>query len=511
MFHTQIVTELSRWHAPALVIFISAEEKNARAAAFCPALQKTVPWLKDSAALAEFSANPGSCAVVYSPGKSAFPRVIFAGLGKKERLVSRREGLDALREAAGAAARFCREMHVDEFAVSLPDLFSLFPKEQRERVVTELFCGAAVGLYRQTTYKSDGEKQRAEFPDPSRLLLLGEKEDAALAATVKKASVAAEGVLFARELINGPANIVTPSYMAKQALMLADRCGGAMRCQVLTPAEMQTLGMNALLAVSAGAANEPRFIILEYAPRGHAAENPVVLIGKGLTFDSGGISLKPAAGMEAMKDDMSGAAAVLGVFHALGGIRPGRRVIGLLPCTENMPGGTAARPGDVVKTLSGQTVEIVNTDAEGRLVLCDALTYAQKRWKPSLMIDLATLTGACVVALGNEVAGVFSRDLLLPERILGLGEMIGERYWPLPLWDMYFETLKSSTADFANAGTREGGACSAAAFLARFVNEDVRWAHLDIAGPAYAKPKGNDKAGARGFAVRLLLELILDM
>ena len=508
MFRILFASGENGWHTKALVLFVTEEDAGRRCDALSTELCISASWLATSPALAEFSAAKATVGLAYAPVQSAFPRIVFAGLGKQAQLSQQSELLNALREAAGAAARFCRDMHFEEFAFSLPDLFSLAPGISRERMLKEAVCGAAIGLYRQTRFKSNREALLEEKPDPARLLLLGTTSDEPLMTTAEQAVAEADGVLFAKELINGPANIITPTYLAEEASKLAGQHPKVMSCRVLTPAHMKEAGMNALLAVSAGASQEPRLIILEYAPRDHEKDDPIVLIGKGLTFDSGGISLKPAAGMEAMKDDMSGAAAVLGLFHAIARLRPGKRIIGLMPCTENMPGGTATRPGDVITTLSGQTVEIVNTDAEGRLALCDTLSYAQKYWHPAFMVDLATLTGACVVALGQHVAGLFCQDNALSQQIIQRGELVGERYWPLPLWDMYFETLKSTTADFANSGTREGGACSAAAFLSRFVEKDIRWAHLDIAGPAYDTSSKDVSGGARGFAVRTLIELI---
>ena len=247
---------------------------------------------------------------------------------------------------------------------------------------------------------------------------------------------------------------------------------------------------------------------LEHAPKGHEQDKPLILVGKGITFDSGGISLKPAANMQQMKCDMTGAAAVLAAIAALAEEDAPRRVIGLLACAENMPDGKATRPGDVVRAASGDTVEITNTDAEGRLVLCDALAYAQKHWTPAAMVDIATLTGACAVALGTELAGLFCDDADLAERISAAGGVGGENYWPLPLWQPYAEQLKSEVADICHTGPREGGAINAALFLKHFVREGVRWAHLDIAGVDWnAKKTPLCPVGASGFGARTLLEL----
>ena len=257
-----------------------------------------------------------------------------------------------------------------------------------------------------------------------------------------------------------------------------------------------------------GSARPPRLIVLEHAPEGHEQEKPLVLVGKGITFDTGGICLKPAANMHAMKGDMSGAAAVLATLVACAGDELPRRVVGIMACAENMPGGNAMRPGDVVRAASGDTVEIQNTDAEGRLALCDALDYAQKQWTPAAVVDIATLTGACAVALGTQVAGLFCDDDALAEHIRAAGAVGGENYWPLPLWKGYEDNLKSEVADICHMGPREGGAIHAALFLKHFVREGVRWAHLDIAGVDWATKKtALCPVGSTGFGARTLLEL----
>jgi leucyl aminopeptidase len=281
-----------------------------------------------------------------------------------------------------------------------------------------------------------------------------------------------------------------------------------MSLHVLNVAQMKKLGMHAFLGVAQGSDEPAKFIILEYrgAKRG---ESPIVLIGKGLTFDSGGISIKPSDNMGEMKSDMAGGAAVLGAIMAAAELELPLNVIGLVPATENLPGGCALKPGDILKSFSGQTIEVVNTDAEGRLILADALTYAQ-RYKPVAVIDLATLTGACKIALGDHVIGMFGNDGSLKEKVRTAGEQTGERVWELPLWEDYHELIKSDVADFKNTGGRAGGAITAAAFLGKFVG-DFPWVHLDIAGPAWlAKDKPYTPKGATGVGVRLLVQCLRD-
>jgi len=311
------------------------------------------------------------------------------------------------------------------------------------------------------------------------------------------------GIEYAREWANRPANHATPTLVGDAASALSKHAG--IQCKLHGPAQVAKLGMGAFLAVAQGSDQPLRFVELRYdgaAP----SQAPVVLVGKGITFDTGGISLKPAAEMDEMKFDMGGAASVLGVFRALAELKPAINVVGLIPACENMPDGKAVKPGDVVTSMSGQSIEILNTDAEGRLVLCDALTYAA-RFKPAAMIDIATLTGACVVALGGLRSGLFASDDELAARLIAAGDAALDPCWRMPLDDEYAEGLKSNFADMANVAGRAGGAITAAKFLQRFVG-DIPWAHLDIAGTAW---RGGAAKGATGRPVGLLLHYLLDM
>ncbi len=335
-------------------------------------------------------------------------------------------------------------------------------------------------------------------------LVLPETETLASATKgVADAEGISAGVAKARDLGNLPANICTPSYLATQARHIA-RAYSSVKVHVMAQTEMQRRGMGSLLAVARGSREPAKLITLEYKGK-RAASRPVALVGKGVTFDSGGISIKPAAAMDEMKFDMCGAASVLGTIKAIARLRLPINVVGVVPATENLPDGNAVKPGDVVKSMSGQTVEILNTDAEGRLILCDALTYVE-RYKPEIVVDIATLTGACVVALGSHAAGLFSNDEPLVAGILDAGEYSGDRAWRMPLWDEYQEQLKSNFADMANVGGREAGAITAACFLSRYAN-GFRWAHLDIAGVAW---NGGAKKGATGRPVKLLTQLLMD-
>jgi len=310
------------------------------------------------------------------------------------------------------------------------------------------------------------------------------------------------GMSLMRDLANQPANVCTPTYLSNAAKTLA-RDYRSIRVRILNEAECRRLKMGSFLSVTSGTEEPARLIVLEYfgAARSQA---PTVLVGKGVTFDTGGISLKPPANMDEMKFDMSGAASVLGTFKAVAELGLPINLVGVVPACENMPSGRATKPGDIVKSMSGQTVEVLNTDAEGRLILCDALTYA-RRYDPDVVIDIATLTGACVIALGNHYSGLFSNDEQLSSALKAAGERADDRAWPMPIGEEYAEQLKSNFADFANVAGREGGAITAACFLAKFT-EGLRWAHLDIAGTAY---QGGSQKGSTGRPVPLLVDYLL--
>jgi leucyl aminopeptidase len=338
--------------------------------------------------------------------------------------------------------------------------------------------------------------RKVTFITPSRRALL-EAE-----ASLREAMAISSGIHLTKNLGNMPPNICTPTTLAEEARSLAVTHPNLM-VEVLDQTRMEALGMHALLAVAKGSREAPKLIVMEHMG-GPADEPPIVLVGKGVTFDSGGISLKPGADMDQMKYDMAGAAAVIGIMSVVAELRLPINVVGIVPSVENMPGGDALKPGDIIKSMSGQTIEVLNTDAEGRLILCDALTYA-KRYKPETVIDMATLTGACVIALGRVPSGLLSNHKALAQELLKAGETSHDRAWELPLWDEYQPQLKSNFADMANIGGREGGALTAAAFLSRFT-KDYRWAHLDIAGTAW---NVGENKGATGRPVGLISEFLI--
>jgi leucyl aminopeptidase len=360
---------------------------------------------------------------------------------------------------------------------------------------------AVLGM-REAFYRFDQLKSQKKSPEPALArVTLPLPPAAALAQALAEAQATADGMELARTLGNLPSNICTPSYLAEQAKKLAQQF--KLQLEVLERKDMEKLGMGAFLAVTRASHQPPKLIVLRYSGAAKSAK-PLALVGKGITFDTGGISLKPAGEMDEMKFDMSGAGSVLGAIRALAGMKAPVNVVGIIPACENMPGGHAIKPGDVVTTLSGQTVEILNTDAEGRLILCDALTYAE-RFKPAAVVDIATLTGACVIALGNHHAGLFSPDDALADELTAASRRADDPCWRMPLDEEYDEALKSNFADMANVGSRAGGAITAAKFLQRYTKA-YPWAHLDIAGVAW---KGGAAKGATGRPVGLLTHFVL--
>jgi len=365
--------------------------------------------------------------------------------------------------------------------------------------------GAVLRAWRHDRYRTRlKDKQR---PTLETITIVG-APDGAEARWTERFAPLAEGVMLTRELVAEPANIIYPESFVERVRHLADL---GVEIRVLGEAEMEKLGMGALLGVSQGSRRDAQLLVMSWNG-GEAGATPTVFVGKGVTFDTGGISIKPAQGMEGMKWDMGGAGAVAGAMKALAGRKAKANVVGICGLVENMPDGNAQRPGDVVTTMSGQTVEVINTDAEGRLVLCDAITWAQKEFSPRTIIDLATLTGAMVISLGHEYAGIFANDDALAASLIKAGEASGDKLWRQPLGEAYDRLIDSPIADMKNVGPREAGSITAAQFIKRFVDDGVAWAHLDIAGMAWANKAGTtfDK-GATGYGVRLLDQYIADV
>ncbi|HBA88819.1 MAG TPA: leucyl aminopeptidase [Geobacter sp.] len=472
---------------PALVIGCFEDDRDELFAACDRALDGLLGRLYDSR---EFAGKPATSRLLHTMGKLPAERVLLAGLGKKKDLT-----VERLRRGAGNAIQALNGARVASFASAL-HLCTDLP-EALEAVT----AGSLLGSYSFDLYKTREKEERFAFET---MTLLQPDPSEAEAALLRGGAVetVCGGVKLARDLVSQPGNVVTPSYLARTARELADR--HALKCRVYEMEELERLGMNALVGVGKGGAEAPRLIVLEY---GGGKGRPTVLVGKGITFDSGGISIKPGPGMEEMKTDMAGSAAVLGTLCAAAGLKLPVNLVGIIPTAENMPDGKSFKPGDVLTSLSGTTIEITNTDAEGRLILCDALHFA-RQFKPAVMIDLATLTGACVVALGHEASGMMGNDQRLMDALKRAGERTGERLWQLPLWDEYGEAMKSDIADLKNAGSRDGGSISAGWFLKQFVGE-TRWAHLDIAGTAWSdKARPYSPKGATGVGVRLLIEYL---
>ena len=421
----------------------------------------------------------GKLLSLYRPEDVAANRVVLATIGDGQP-ASVRSGVIAAVNAAKAQ--------------SPKRVVLAFAQDAAPAAVASAVTAAADASYVYTATKSKAE------PRTIRQLIVGVADAAAVGAAFEQARATVVGIEFAKEWGNRPANHATPTMLAEAAKGLGKLPG--IKCEVLGPKEVDKLGMGAFAAVAQGSAEPLRFIVLRYQG-GPKDQAPVVLVGKGITFDTGGVSLKPAAEMDEMKFDMCGAASVLGTFRALAGIKPAINVVGLIPSCENMNDGRAIKPGDVVTSMSGQTIEILNTDAEGRLILCDALTYA-KRFDPAAVIDIATLTGACVVALGGVRSGLFSSDDALAAALEAAGETSQDRCWRLPLDDEYAEGLKTNFADVANVAGRAGGAITAAKFLQRFT-ADFAWAHLDIAGTAW---KSGAAKGSTGRPVGLLVSYL---
>ena len=391
--------------------------------------------------------------------------------------------------------------------------------EHAGSVAVDEIAGARIGTGEMAAYLAQGARLRAyrfdkyrtrEKPEQKqtlkRLTFMLEDHGAAKKAFDPLEKIA-EGVTLTRDLVSEPANVIYPETLAERAKKLADL---GVQVEVLGEKQMKKLGMGALLGVGQGSAQESQLVIMQWRGASDAKQRPIAFVGKGITFDTGGISIKPAQGMEDMKWDMAGAGTVIGLMHALAARKAKVNVVGIVAAAENMPSGTAQRPGDIVTSLSGQTIEVINTDAEGRLVLADALWYCQEQFKPQAVVDLATLTGAVIVALGNVYGGLFSNNDTLAERLAAAGKATGELLWRLPLADAYDKQINSDAADMKNVGGRNGGSITAAQFLQRFI-KDTPWAHLDIAGMAWSdKDAPTVPKGATAFGVRLLERLVAD-
>ncbi|APW42844.1 leucyl aminopeptidase [Rhodoferax saidenbachensis] len=456
----------------ALIVLVSQD--------FKPAKDDLSQLVAQALKSGDLEAKPGKPLSLYRPVQANAVRVVLAGVGEG----SARQ----VRSAVGAALALVKSAALKKLVIS-------FAAPARDEAVRAAVLAAADASYVYTATKSKAEGRTLQK------VVLAATNASEVKLSFNRAVATVAGVEVAKEWANRPANHATPTLLGQAAQELAKIA--KISCEVLGPKEVAKLGMGSFMAVAQGSEQPLRFIVLRYDGAAKT-KAPVVLVGKGITFDSGGISIKPAAEMDEMKFDMSGAASVLGVFRTLGQLKPAINVVGLIPACENLINGRAVKPGDVVTSMSGQTIEILNTDAEGRLVLCDALTYAE-RFKPAAVVDIATLTGACVVALGSVRSGLFSSNEALGDALMAAGNVAQDLSWRLPLDDEYSEGLKTNFADVANVAGRAGGAITAAKFLQRFT-EKFPWAHLDIAGTAW---KSGAAKGATGRPVGLLVEYLL--
>jgi leucyl aminopeptidase len=477
----------------ALVVGVYADDKKLREPA-ARVNEAAGGALADVLGVEKFQGKAGQVTHLHTNGRLRASRVVVVGLGKRAETTA-----ETVRRAASAGLRRARDLGARTVAIEV--LGDRLPARQRAQALVE---GGILGTYTFDRYKREKSDKQV---DSLQVIEPDGRHRREAAEGVRRGEVFARATWFARDLVNAPANDVHPTHLARVATEIAGEAGLAV--QVLERADCKKLGMGAFLGVAAGSEQPPKFIHLTYTPAGKRRKK-VAVIGKGITFDSGGLDLKSAEGMLRMKDDMSGGAAVLGIMRALPALKPPVEVHGLIAATENMPSGAAIRPGDILKAMNGTTIEIGNTDAEGRLTLADAICYAAQKIDADEIVDMATLTGACVVALGPLCSALFANDQALADRLLAAAEAAGERVWQLPLIDEYREHLKSDVADLNNVGPRGGGAITAGLFLKEFAG-DRPWAHLDIAGPAFLeKDTPLAPKGGTGYAVRTILTYLLE-
>ncbi|MFQ5638493.1 MAG: leucyl aminopeptidase [bacterium] len=445
----------------------------------------------------DFKGKLNETALLYHPDGVAADRVVLVGLGQEEKC-----DLEKARQAAGSAAKMVLKIGVEEISFAVE---TFQPKNGPLRELTQSVVeGAVLASYQYNKFKSPSEEGTFKINELVCFIQTSEYVEW-VQQGLEAGRKTAEAANFSRDLQNHPGNWLTPTRLANIAAEMAQQFG--LNCQILNRADMEELKMGALLGVSQGSQEAPRFIVLEHNMDRSDLET-LVLVGKGITFDSGGISIKPGDKMEEMKFDMSGGSAVIGAMRAIAELEIPLHVVGLVPASENLPSGSSMKPGDILTASNGKTIEIINTDAEGRLVLADALVYAQ-RYQPQAVVDLATLTGACVIALGHHASGLLGNDQTLLDKLQRAGEKCGERVWQLPLWENYHDQIKSDYADMKNIGGKPGGAITAAALLENFT--DYPWAHLDIAGTAWtSQESAYIPKGGTGVGVLLLVQFLRD-
>lgn len=477
-----------------VVIICHFEDDNRPLGYAAHADEITEKLVTDILSAGDFTGKKNETLLAYSRTEDGARRILLLGLGKRSEFT-----LDRYRGAFSTAVRYLRDRRITTIAFQAETTVHDFTVSD---AVSAAVDGMLLGLYRFTPFKTTVDE--TAVMKECRIFVDNDADLKAIRHAAEESRQIADAVIFTRDLVSSPANEMTPAIMAAKALELAS---SSVRVTVLETDEIEKLGMNALIGVAKGSSEPPRFIILEYtgAPE---TSSPVVLVGKGVTFDSGGICIKPSDKMDQMKDDMAGGAAVMGTIKAAASLSLPINIVGIIPAAENLPGGSAYKPSDVLRSHSGKTIEVINTDAEGRLLLADALSYGHSRYRPQAMIDIATLTGACLVALGEDLIGMLGTHDIIKERLTVSAKATGEFLWELPLWDEYNELIKSDIADVKNAGPRFAGTITAALFLKKFTGE-TPWVHLDIAGPSWAsKDKPYIPKGASGCGVRLLVHCL---
>lgn len=444
----------------------------------------------------KFAGKSNDTFFVPTPFIKTVGAILLLGVGKKESFTT-----EKARRLTARLLAHAKSFQYEKVCLDIDSFSDIFTKSELASACTE---GARLSDYQFTKYKS--KTPPAKKVTELDLCSKDSRDKKEILKAIHEAEIISDGVIFTRNLANEPANIMTPEYLAKQAKQMAKE--NNLNCEVLGLKQIQALKMGGILGVSQGSSFPPQLIILENKVPKPIFENPIVLVGKGITFDTGGISIKPSADMDKMKFDMCGAAAVIGAMKAIANLKLPVRVIGITPVCENMPGSKAQRPGDIITISNGKTVEVLNTDAEGRLILADALSYA-KRFKPKALVDIATLTGACSAFFSDQASGLMGTDESLLKRIQGAGERTGERCWPLPLWEEYADLIRATYADIQNISRKNAGTITAGLFLKEFADHTKEWAHLDVAGTAWADSvKPLSAIGATGVGVRLFVELI---
>ena len=443
----------------------------------------------------EFRGIFGSSIVVYTLGKGSIKKIILLGLGKREKFTN-----ESARICAGKATRKAQELGIKEFSM-------LQFSNLDDGLVEAMTEGIALALYSFDKYKET--KEPASKIEEVTILI--NSDSLRFQSVVEKANILVEAVNFARDIGNLPPNDCPPAHLASIAVSLAQDYG--IKARIMDRYELENMGMGGIVAVGKGSNNPPKLIVLEYTGANDAQQKPYLLVGKAVTFDTGGISIKPSEKMDEMKFDKCGGCTVLAIIRAIASMKLAVNVVGIVPSVENMPSATSYRPGDIIRMYNGKSVEVLNTDAEGRMILADAIAYGIATYGPKAVIDLATLTGAAIIALGANVAALIGNNKQLVDRLRKLSDKMGEKMWELPLYDEYHEQIRSHYADIKNIGGRPGGAITAAAFLSNFVN-DVPWVHIDIAGTAWTQEGTHEKSynhrGATGFGVRTLVKLMME-